>query len=117
MNPNICDKCHKHHWYYKVVFLKGYKEVILMSVNRTNKIVHCTEDDVINDPCELTSNDKSLIDVCSDYILKFNDDLMLFPVLMMYEDIQPLKETCPFYLEHQLYDWNKKHGHKDMSTL
>lgn len=95
----------------------GDKEVILMSVNRASKIVHRTGDDVINDPCELTSGDKSLIDICSDYISKYNDDLILFPVLMMYEDIQPLKETCPFYLEHQMYDWNKKHESRNLQKM
>ena len=108
MNVKICQKCHKHHLYYKTVFLKCDKEVVLMAVNHTNKIVHCTGEGEILDPCELISGDKSLIDICSDYILKFNDDLMLFPVLMMYKDIRPLKETCPFYLEHQIYDWNNE---------
>lgn len=113
MNPKICDKCRKHHAYYKVVFLKGDKEVILMAVNRTEKVKHPNGDIDILDPCSLQSYNKTLIDACADYILKFNavnDDLILFPVLMMYEDIQPLKETCPFYLEHQMYDWNIKHG-------
>ena len=96
MDFKICERCPCNHSFYEVVFLKYGGQVILVS-----KADEKTA-------CRLASENEALIDLCVDHILTFSDDLIPFSTLLAYKDIQPTRETCPFYLEHQMNEWNKK---------
>lgn len=98
MNPKICKKCRIPHDFYDVWAIEKEDWLTLM-----------TEDFERSDGlfCKLITTDKETIAKYTDHVLSFTDELIPFSDLE-YESIHPIKEVCPYYLEHEISDWNKK---------
>lgn len=104
MNIDICKKCKMYPDYFLHQFYKGYKKDIVKHYfyGYKNPENEKTNFDEITYPCLIieTSN--------KDYFSIGEKPKFLPEEIFSHKNIEPDKEQCPYYIEHQIQNWNKK---------
>lgn len=125
MNPEICKHCQIAHDYFTPYLVRLGKDLAVMSLyfNREEGRFESAYPD-----CSLYTNDYQLqniilgFDIASAELkqaLASHVSRVVIPFvdLSKYSTLISVGNNCPYRLEHQLYDWNRKNECGNMSKL
>lgn len=107
MNPEICKKCHRKPKYYYVqnivpIKLCNEKFMVLIGISPGER----------ERPCTIVTDDKNFIEECCDYHLYHVADEFYsgIPSSIPFHNrnFRVSEISCPYWVEHQIYDWNKR---------
>ena len=101
MNIDICKNCKKRPDFYQVDFIEN-------QIMRLEGIKISGNYKMITN-CYLHITDKELIDKIEEKLIPLKSgEFQVFKPEEVYNNKNEVDETCCYYAEHQLNDWNKK---------
>ena len=118
MNPEICKNCKKRPDFYRVDgFIANFYGVDGFIENRIMKLEGIKINNnnyVTSTKCHLYITDEEHIDKIEEALFNKTNDVRykcyigLLKPEKINNKINEIDETCPYYLEHQISDWNNQ---------
>lgn len=118
MNPEICKRCQVSHDYFTPSLVNSGKDLAVMSLyfNRDEGRF-----EIAYPSCQLYTNNCDLQNVIlgCDASVELIQSLascvaISFTDLSKFSSLISVSNSCPYRLEHQLYDWNRENECRNM---